>query len=217
MKRYMLILSGLLLLATMLGLLFFAGAIYDAESKYNIETFFFQKQDKAENRINTPISPDDLSNTVLRNMIIERFLNEYFYVIPDVKNAEMRKDFMNTDKTKTALYGLSYSNPRISKNWAENVAPQIIELAQNHALRIVRLVNVSESEGGYLIVKYELTTWDKPNDVLAIPTVTTGELYLSVSREPVRVLQTADALNRLVNGVDPVSAFNFRILDVVQN
>ena len=67
-----------------------------------------------------------------------------------------------------------------------------------------------------VIVEYELKTWDSPNDVMAMPDVTRGVLYMDITKKPIRVLQTADALDRLKNGVDPVSAFTFGVLDVIQ-
>ena len=68
-----------------------------------------------------------------------------------------------------------------------------------------------------MIVEYVLKTWDEPNNPLVGPQISTGSLYLEVTKNPIRVEQTEEALKRLQRGEDPVSAFTFKILGVVQN
>ena len=98
------------------------------------------------------------------------------------------------------------------------MAPEIKEMADAGAMRQVKVLSVSEAESGHLVVGYQLTTWNEPNNVLARPIVTVGNLYLDVTHEPVRANQTQDVLNQLSAGVDPAYAFadSFRILDVLQ-
>lgn len=216
MRRLALFLIGVLILVAMFGLVFFSGAIYDAEKKYTVETFFFEPNNQSERRISAPVAANNIPEKFLRELIIKRFVNEYFYVIPDSDNAMMRQTFKNTNNTETALWGLSYSNPNIQKQWLENVSPQIVELAGKKALRIVDVTNIAESESGHLVVEYVLKTWLQPNNVFALPEITTGVLYLNVKKQPIRVKQSQEALDRLQRGVDPVSAFTFDILDVVQ-
>lgn len=216
MRKLFLFLGGLLLLASMLGLLFFAGAIYDAEQKHKIETFFFETNAESGGRVATPIAADDMSPISLRDSLIARFINEYFYVIPDDWNAAARAECLNTDNTLTALCGLATAS--VSKNWKNTMAPEIKEMADAGAMRQVKVLSVSEAESGHLVVGYQLTTWNEPNNVLARPIVTVGNLYLDVTHEPVRANQTQDVLNQLSAGVDPAYAFadSFRILDVLQ-
>lgn len=221
MKQRGLILSGLLMLVAMLGLLFFAGAIYDAEQKQQIDSFFFQIPSKAANRVNTPIPADSMPDSFLREIIIARFVNEYFYVIPDAKNAELRTNSelpRNTDGTVTPM-GFLPIYKSIYDKWLQNVAPEIVNMAEQKMLRTVRIFpGFTMSDSGHLIVKYELTTWTKPNDVLALPEVTQGELYMDVTKEPVHMESPQKVLYRLqTQKLEPVAAFNFYILDVIQN
>ena len=218
MKRIVLILTGIFMMITMLGLLFFSGAIYDAEKKYSVDTYFFEPDSQSARRVLPPASVDSIPSKMLRNLIIARFVNEYFYVIPDVNNAEKRTEFEDVDGKVTALWGLVPTGKKmVCKNWAKNVAPEIKQLAEKMALRMVRISKISESESGHLVIEYELRTWYNPNNPMAKPVVTNGELYLSVTSDPVRMEQTEEVLQRLKEGVDPVSAFKFNILDVVQN
>lgn len=216
MQKSSLFFIGLFMLACMLGLLFFAGAIYDAEKKYSIDTFFFEPASKSANRVAVPVSADDMPDNFLRDMIISRFVNEYFYVIPNSKNAENRAKFQDDAGNMTALRGLA-GHANVYEDWKKNVSPEIIRLAGKRALRTVQVVGFGESESGHLVVEYELRTWNSPNDVMSMPDVTRGVLYMNITKKPIRVLQTADALDRLKNDVDPVSAFTFGVLDVIQH
>ena len=178
MRRIHIFLICILLLLSMLGLLFFSGAIYDAEKKSTIDTFFFEPNLHSAQRITPPVSADDIPDKLLREFIIARFVHEYFYVIPDETNARNRAGFKNTDGTPSTLWGLSQLNPKILTNWANTVAPQIIELAGKKALRSVQtLPDITEDKSGHLVVKYILRTWDNPNDVLATPKTESGVLY----------------------------------------
>lgn len=213
------ILTGFCMLVMMLALVFFTAAIYDAEKKYRVETYFFESNTRSEQRVTAPVSADDIPQSVLREKIVEHFLHDYFYVIPDTNDAHMRVDgFKNTDNSFNAVWGMR-ANLDMPKKWQKNVGQEILDLASHNAMRSVQLVgDITESESGHLVVKYKLKTWNKPNDVMAKPTETVGNLYLEVTKAPIRVEQTEDVLERLKKGWDPVSAFErFKIIDVIQN
>ena len=215
MNKVKYILIGFCMLVVMLGLVFFTGAIYDAENKNKIETYFFEPNNKSSDRISIPLSPDNMTQNALREKIVEHFLYEYFYVIPDENNARMRTmDFRNTDGTPTPLCAIVRERARTQ--WATNVGPDIMDLATKHGMRTVELLGISESESGHLVVDYKLKTWNQSNDVLARPIETTGRLLLYIENKPITVKQTQETLDYLQRGVDPVSAFDFYIHDVIQ-
>ncbi|MBP5794586.1 MAG: hypothetical protein J6W41_01035 [Alphaproteobacteria bacterium] len=215
MNKVKYILIGFCMLVVMLGLVFFTGAIYDAENKNKIETYFFEPNNKSSDRISIPLSPDNMTQNALREKIVEHFLYEYFYVIPDENNARMRTmDFRNTDGTPTPLGAIVRERARTQ--WATNVGPDIMDLATKHGMRTVELLGISESESGHLVVDYKLKTWNQSNDVLARPIETTGRLLLYIENKPITVKQTQETLDYLQRGVDPVSAFDFYIHDVIQ-
>ncbi len=216
MTQSRLIIICVSLLLAMLGLLFFAGAIYDAEDKFTVDAFFFEPNHRAAQRILPPSSADDIPQKNLREWLIARFVHEYFYVIPSGQNARNRLEKYDGNGKINALFGLS--NPKVYQDWQKNVAPEIVSMADKKFLRTVQLSpDITEDESGYLIVKYTLQTWDKPNDVLAQPSVQYGTLYINVSKGPIHVIQTEKTLNALLDGQDPASAFNFKILDIEQH
>ena len=216
LRKLLLFLVGLLMLASMLGLLFFAGAIYDSQEKHTIETFFWEPNSQSKNRVSAPVSADDTPDKFLRDSLIARFMNEYFYVIPDINNANARAEFTNTDGTLTALRGLSRES--VAKKWRDTVAPEIQDMAARGAMRQVEILEITDAETGHLVVNYRLKTWNEPNNILAVPDVTYGSIYLNVTRAPIHVNQTKEVLDFLRNGTDPAAAFadTFHILDVPQ-
>ena len=205
---------GVFTLISMLGLLFFAGAIYDAENKYRIDAFFFAKNLRSDQRLDTPVSAENIPNSFLRDILIARFLNEYFYVIPDADNARMRMNLKNTDEKHTPTLLQIMCEKRVRDDWLAYVAPQILELSKEKSLRHVQMGEISESESGYLVVQYKLLTWSKPNDVMALPTEEIGQLYMRVTKRDISTWNDNDTLNRLQKGYDPTVALRFNIYDV---
>ena len=104
----------------------------------------------------------------------------------------------------------------VVEKWRSDVAPAIQDLANKHGLQTVQLLDIADSESGYLIVDYKLKTWTKPNDVLAKPIETVGRMLINIMNKPIQILQTTEVLERLQQGIDPISAFDFNILDVIQ-
>lgn len=216
LRKLFLFLIGLLMLASMLGLLFFAGAIYDSQEKHTIETFFWEPNSQSKNRVSAPVSADDTPDKFLRDSLIARFMNEYFYVIPDTNNANARAEFVNTDGTLTALRGLSQKS--VSSKWRNTIAPEIQDMAARGAMRQVEVLEIADAETGHLVVNYRLKTWNEPNNLFAMPDITYGSIYLNVTRDPIHVNQTKEVLDLLRDGTDPAAAFayTFQILDVPQ-
>lgn len=215
MQQARFVFVGFGLLVVMLGLIFFTGAIYDAENKHSIETYFFEPNNRSGERVDVPIAPTNMTQNYLRERIIEHFLHEYFYVVPDENNARARtQNFRDTNNTQTMIGAMT--NSSVQKQWQEKIAPQIMNLAERHGFRTVQLLNISESESGHLVVDYKLKTWDTPNNVMLRPVETVGRMLLNVSKQPIQVVQTETTLRLLQKGTDPVAAFSFGIQDVVQ-
>ena len=208
MRKFVMFLSGLLLMLIMFAALFLSGAIYDTGKKATVETFFFKPDDSFMQRPEVA-SPSDLDSDELRNMLISRYITEYFYVIPNVANVTSRID------GETSLNFMSH--PDVFAYWKKNVAPTIQEMAEAGKLRLVQLTNVekAEHEKDYWIVEYNLITWNKPNDLSETPTVTPGQVYLKMFNEGMRTeLREKPIEYWLEKGKDPVVAFKFGVFAV---
>ncbi len=228
MKRILSLLVAFLLLALMLGILVVTVAIYDTGNKSYTTTKFFSVNALQYERIDEPKTTGDLGDIVIRDMLVKKYVTEYFYVIPDVKNVEQRmqdyytklfpckwclfdKDGMRPKIIITPLYGVGVS---AFNKWKESEALKIKQLAEKGALRTVNVTSIEVGETGYLIVDYELKTWFTGNNIYETPTVTKGRLYMDVKYTP-GTKQTAEILQRLEDGWDAATAFNFIVGEVI--
>ena len=202
--------GGLLLIALTFGALVLSGMIYDTGKKTTVKTYFFQPNNYPTQRPGVPATPQDLSEGKLRDLLLSKYLTEYFYVTPDLDEVARRKS------GRTGLRRMS--DAKVFEKWLENVAPEIEKMAQNHMLRTVTLVGAVPEPGSseYWRVEYELKTWTRPNDLSATPVVDRGILYMNMVFEPQmrQEIQGKSIELYLESGGDPAVAFRFGILDI---
>lgn len=210
MKKLIRFLAGLILVALMFGALFLAGAIYDTGNKATVDTFFFQPNNLFYQRPGDLKSINDLSAEQLRDMLLNKYITEYFYVTPDLAELANRTD------GKTALRKMSA--PKVFAYWLENIAPEIEEMTNQRMLRTASLVSVTPVPGSdkYWRVEYELKTWGKPNDLALSPVVTRGILHMEiVYRQKLKEEINGRPIEYyLESGQDPVAVFGFGIRDI---
>ncbi len=211
MKKLMLFFCSLILIALMFGALFLSGAIYETSNKATVETYFFQPDDSFLRRQATPKALTDISDDELRDMLLSKYITEYFYVTPDVEDVNRRT------AGKSPLARMSVV--KVFESWLENVAPKIEEMAQKNMLRTAKLISVTPQAGSdkYWRVEYELKTWERPNDLAISPIVTRGEMYMQIVFKP-GIRQEFREHNKvaeyLENGGDPAALFMFGITDL---
>jgi hypothetical protein len=92
MKKVLTFFAYLVIAASMLGALFVGAAIYDVAEKTTVESFFFQPTNDSSRRLPEPESAKSIGAEALRNKLIQKFVTEYFYVLPNYQNIEARKD-----------------------------------------------------------------------------------------------------------------------------
>ena len=212
MKKLIMFFSGLLLLALMFGALVVAGVIYDTGAKTTIDTYFFQPDDNANRRPGVPVTDVALGANKMRDLLISKYITEYFYVMPDLSDVQRRRE------GRTSLSYMSTSN--VFSAWLENVAPQISELAASGALRTVSLVSVTpDANNNYWAVEYELRTWRVPNNFNIKPEITRGTIYMAIIYEPDmrKTVRNRPVEDFLESGNDPAAAFRFGVIDVASH
>lgn len=210
MRKLIVFLSGLLLLLIMFAALCLSGAIYDAGQKMAIDTYFFQPNEHYADRVDVPTTPDAIGSVAMRDMLIEKFITEYFYVIPDVNNIAQRTNL------KTSV--LRIMAPNVFQEWTTKVVPTLQQMAEEKKLRTVSVTNIDKApdQENYWIIEYELTTWEKPNDFSVLPTVTNGQLYIKLLYEDgLRRPKRKESIEQtLESGMDPSVVFKILITDV---
>lgn len=221
MRKIISFFIGLILLVLVMAMLFLTSAIYDTGARQKITAYFFQTNNLSVERPGTPIRATDINETVLREMLIKKYVTEYFYVIPDTENVAVRTGARST------LAQMSSVN--VFNKWSRGEAETIKKMADNDMMRTVAIDGqiFKPADGDYWIVPYVLKTWETPNDMTATPEITRGMLQISISFEPGfrEVLNGATldigkylqcSYNRFEVGCDPAIIFRFRVDDLEQ-
>lgn len=205
MRKIILFFTGLAILLICGGSLFLAGAILDTGNKIAVETYFFQPNNLSSGRPGVPVLPNDLGEDRVTRMLIDKFVTEYFYAIPDEANIIAR---MNG---ATVLPYIASGN--VFKAWRAGEAQKIQQLARDKSMRTARVVGeiLKPMGSDYWTVEYELKTWENPNDMSEIPVITRGRMYVNISyvpglREPVSYVH-----EYLEAGNDPAAVFIFKV------
>jgi hypothetical protein len=192
----------------MFAALCLSGAIYDAGQKTAIDTYFFQPNEYYADRVDVPSTPASIGSNAMRNMLIDRFITEYFYVIPDVNNIAQRTNLKTSVMKIMAL-------PNVFQEWVTKVVPTLQQMAEEKKLRTVAVTNISAApdQENYWIVEYEFATWEKPNDFSVLPVITNGQLYIKLLYEDGlrRPLKKESIEQTLESGLDPSVVFKIRI------
>ena len=225
MKRVTVFLLGIILIALTTMSIFLAGTIFDTGKKIDVETYFFQPGNTDLQRPGKPISPDAVGTNEMRNLLIKKYITEYFYVVPDVQNANARL------AGKYSLSRTSY--PTVFEKWRENTGAEILKMAEENVLRTVNVLAISQemTDSMYWRVDYELKTWKKPNNFSVAPETTTHVIYLNIAYEPgfrdsvsaltidkngkAKYVQDMSVNDYLEGLNDPIAVFKFRVNDVV--
>lgn len=208
MRKLIAFLSGLLLLLIMFAALCLSGAIYDAGQKTAIDTYFFQPNEYYADRVDVPSTPADIGSDAMRDMLIAKFITEYFYVIPDVNNIAQRTNL------KTSVIKIM-ARDDVFQEWVTKVVPTLQQMAEEKKLRTVSVTNIyaAPDQANYWIVEYELVTWEKPNDFSVLPIVTNGQMYIKLLYEDGlrRPIKKESIEQTLESGRDPSVVFRIRI------
>ena len=117
MKKLIMFLAGLMLLVLTFGALYLGGAIYDAGEKRSIDTFFFQPNNLSADRPGELLTAAEMGESRILNMLVDRYVTEYFYVIPDRENIARRT---RSDSVLARLSGAD-----VFRTWQNTVANEI--------------------------------------------------------------------------------------------
>lgn len=206
MRKIISFFLGLCIVALMLGAIFGAAAIYDTAGKLRIESYFFQPNNQSLERPGRPETVAELGADRMRQLLVEKYISEYFYVIPDSTNVESR---MRSDSTLARL-----STSDVFRDWQDGEGKTIEELAGAGAFRIVRVVGdiYKPENSDYWTVTYEMKTWRNPNNMAEEPIITRDVLYLGLGDEHLMDFrENIDITEYLEEGKDPAAIFRFGI------
>lgn len=212
MRKLIMFLTGLVLLALTGVAVYFAGGIFDAGQKQTVRTYFFQPNNLSSMRPGVPQTADYMGESQFLNLLVQKYITEYFYASPDPENIARR--------TKPNSMLVKMSSPAVFEEWSNNEAEQIQKLAESKSMRVAHVIDEIFQPNGskYWVVNYELKTWEKPNDFSVEPTVTRGTMYMDITYEP-GIKEGADVNaihDYLKEGGDMSSVFKFRVNQIIR-
>lgn len=201
-------------MALALAITLTGGKSFDVSRNFSVNSVIFQPANLSRDRIEKPVPLDVLPDEFVRDSLIKKFVNEYFYIAPDAGDMARRK------RTDSALARMS--DPVVFDQWNEKFAEDMEKLADQNVMRRV-VVNsiVLPPNSEYFQVSYDLMTWDVANDITRAPLIQKNKsMSIRLNFEKgVRQQQTNgarfDVKKYLEDGGDPATIFRFRALEVV--
>lgn len=212
MKKLIGYIIGIATIFAVFAMIYVVAAIYDTGEKAVIEPYFFRTGMNAFIQPGVPRSLSEIGERKMRDWLIQKYVTEYFYVVPDVENVALRT------RGNTALINIMSSRD-VARRWEHDFVPEIREMASGGIMRRVRVFNeiFKPAKSDYWHVDYELKTWYKPNDMSTDPVVKRGTMYLKIqeSGQLGQLYNDIAGVQRfLLKGEDPAAVFIFRVLDV---
>ncbi|MBQ7185556.1 MAG: hypothetical protein IJR92_02000 [Alphaproteobacteria bacterium] len=214
MKRFFRYFLGFLTLVTTFVMLYVASAIYNASTHVTTEPYFFRRSYLAKYQTNTPKPLSEIGERKLLDWLLQKYVVEFFYVIPSKDNIENRTV---RNQYKSPIYAMSSS--AVFGYWLKNVAPKLQDMAEHGVLQQVNVFDeiYKSPNSDYWQVEYELKTWYKPNDMSENPTITRGTMYIRVNGYTGQIYDQLDEVRQaLNNGIDPSLVFPF-VVDGIQD
>ena len=215
-RKLITFLAGLVLIALTIAMLFVSSAIYDSAKKSSVDTFFFQTNRLSEMRPGVPVTAAEIGETAMREMLLKKYLHEYFYVIPDAENIARR-----TSRGSTLA---SMSTPNVFNTWTETEGETISTMAEQKMMRMVDIDGeiYKPADSDYWVVPYVLYTWTNANDMTTAPVITRGTLLMDIFYAP-GTRDTIDVgnylkhgYNRFEPGREPATIFRFGVRNLEQ-
>lgn len=212
MKKLIMFLTGLVLLALTGIAVYFVGGIFDAGQKQLVIPYFFQPNNLSTQRPGAPQTAEYMGESQFLDLLVRKYITEYFYAAPDTENIARR-----TSANSILAF---MSSSAVFDEWFSNEARTIQQLAENKSMRTVRVIDdIFQPNGSkYWVVNYELKTWEKPNDFSISPRITRGTMYMDITYEMgMRNGVDIDTLHQYLEaGGDPAAVFNFRVNQIIQ-
>ena len=212
MKKLIGFIIGLVIMFTMFAIIYVVSAIYDTGNKLTVEPYFFRTGMNALIQTDMPRSLAEIGERRMRDWLIQKYVTEYFYVVPDAENVARR-----TRGNDAIIRHMSSAD--VARNWERGEFQTIRDMASDGMMRNVRVFNeiFKPVNSDYWHVDYELKTWYKPNDMNATPATTRGTMYIKIqeSGKVGQLYENIDLVKKaLMKGVDPALVFMFHVTGV---
>lgn len=193
---------SVLLLAITFATVFLVALVYRANSQTTVQTYIFQMDDSPKYRVGPMQNATTMKPEWLRNKMIEKYVAEYFKVIPGGKN-------QNQATTIAKL-----STPDVYSEWQNGEAQVIKDMSENKMFRRVWVdsAHIEPTEKpNWFEVPYATRTWYESNNMSAKYIENFGTLLLHVRFGPEVFKQNINIKKSLEKGNNPAMLFEFTV------
>ncbi len=213
---------GIILILSAFCSVFLMGLLYRANERSTIQSYIFQTNDYANQRVGALQNLDDMSAIEIRDKLIKKYISEYFKVIPgnfDATNHPILRDL---------------STQKAFKQWQDGEAKTITKMSNAKMFRMVyvpddgiKAINKPEDYDYYTAentkpifyeVRYETATWAQSNKFNVEPVYASGVIFIEAIFKP-GIRETIDGekfniKNYLESGKNPVGLFMFKVTNI---
>jgi len=214
MKKLIAFFIGFFLVLLSFVALFLMSIIFNGSDKVQIKSYIFQPALRSYERFSNLQAAKDINPTKLRDILVQKYVTEYFYVLP------LEQNIKNRTSLQTAP--LRYISTRtVFDSWLKTQAKTIEQMTTEKQFRTVEFpVNAIYVEDvpnkpniKKYTIKYITKTWPATNSIADNnqPIVEYKLLRLEALFTPdLKKETTSKKLKKDLNsGKDPVSLFNF--------
>ena len=198
---------GILLFAITFATLFLTVLIYRANNQLSVQTYIFQMDNNQFQRPGPLQNMNTMRPEALRNKLIQKYIAEYFKVIPVEDNTNQETNIAKL------------SNSEVYSKWLKGEAETIKTMAQQKMFRNVWVdpINIKQTDEPDLFeVHYATRTWQESNNMTAPVFDDFGTVLLQITFEP-GLKQSVDIKSireLLKNGSNPAILFKFRVENI---
>lgn len=221
MNKFVMSFIGIIVLALSVGVIAMTSMLYDKTNELSTDVYFFQTNDFAQDRVNMPVPIEQLANyksiadDKILDLLISKFLREYFYVVPYSDNIKTREN------SNSVLDKMSGVGSNVFEQWQKEELPSIQKMTDNKIYRTIKLINKTKPmDSDYWKVTYQTQTWLHPNKILVPPIIENNVIYLEIAFEPgIRETLQNETFNiekMLKRGYDPSVMFKFKVTQVMK-
>ncbi len=193
---------GIVLLAITFATVFFAVLVYRANSQTTVQTYIFQMDNSPAQRVGPLQDVATMKPEWLRNKLIQKYVAEYFKVIPVGKNPSQNATIARL------------SSPDVYSGWLNGEAQTIKDMAENKMFRNVWVDPTTIKPTGdpnWFEVPHATRTWYESNNMTATVMDNFGTVLLHVRFGPEIFRQNINIKKSLEKGDNPAMLFEFTV------
>lgn len=211
MNKFKAFFIGLILIIVTFAIIFMAVLMYRANNQLSVKTYIFQMDNTPSQRVGPLQDINTMRSEGLRNKLIQKYVAEYFKIIPSNASATQNIGIANQSVN---IAGLSSAD--VYAKWLDGEAKMINEMSKAKVFRNVWVApeNIKPGkEPDWFEVQYVTKTWSESNNMSIPVTDNFGTVLMHVIFKR-GFRPNKNVRKSLENGENPALLFMFKVIDI---